>query len=150
MTDTQLIKIDQSLIKQQANHTIKKQVYRACVELITNSDDSYCSMERKKERISNDCIYIDFIRGKNAFLRIQDFAEGLDSNDINKNIGIYGDEISKNKIKKKKRGLWHRGLKEAIFGLGSGEILSIKNDSYYVSSIYQEKKNKKISFQYTC
>jgi len=120
---------------QQADQAIRKDVLRALVEIITNSNDSYSRLEDAGVPISGEII-IDIMRKrKNSVIRVRDFAEGMDDAHMDRVVGTYGEATSGLKEDKHVRGMWGRGLKDAIFGLGYGYVNSIKEDNLYCSSL---------------
>ena len=54
---------------------------------------------------------------------------------MDKVVGTYGEATSGLKEDKHVRGMWGRGLKDAIFGLGYGHVTSIKDNVLYRSSL---------------
>ena len=120
---------------QQADQAIRKDVLRALVEIITNSNDSYSRLEDAGKQASGEII-IDILRKhKNSVIRVRDFAEGLDDVRMDKVVGTYGEATSGMKEDMHVRGMWGRGLKDAIFGLGYGYVNSIREDMLYRSSL---------------
>ncbi len=120
---------------QQADQAIRKDVLRALVEIITNSNDSYSRIEDASSHASGEII-IDILRKhKNSAIRVRDFAEGMNDTHMDKVVGTYGEATSGLKEDKHVRGMWGRGLKDAIFGLGYGYVNSIKADRLYRSSL---------------
>jgi len=120
---------------QQADQAIRKDVMRALVEVITNSNDSYSRLEDAGLHASGEII-IDVLRKhKNSVIRVRDFAEGMDDVRMDRVVGTYGEATSGLKEDKHVRGMWGRGLKDAIFGLGYGYVNSIKDDNLYRSSL---------------
>jgi hypothetical protein len=120
---------------QQADQAIRKDVLRALVEIITNSNDSYSRLEDEGLPASGEII-IDLLRKhKNSVIRVRDFAEGMDDARMDKVVGTYGEATSGMKEDMHVRGMWGRGLKDAIFGLGYGYVNSIKGDTLYSSSL---------------
>ena len=60
---------------QQADQAIRKDVLRALVEIITNSNDSYSRLDDKGVQVGGEII-IDVLRKhKNSVIRVRDFAE---------------------------------------------------------------------------
>ena len=60
---------------QQADQAIRKDILRALVEIITNSNDSYSRLEDAGSHASGEII-IDLLRKhKNSVIRVRDFAE---------------------------------------------------------------------------
>src|SRR5438132_8683119 len=105
---------------QQADQAIRKDVVRALVELITNSNDSY---QRMKDAgvTTTGAIVIELERKhSNSVLRVRDNAEGMTADDLDKKVGRYGEATSGFKEGRSVRGLWGRGLKDSFFGLGHG------------------------------
>jgi len=120
---------------QQADQAIRKDVLRALVEIITNSNDSYSRLEDEGLHASGEII-IDVLRKhKNSVIRIRDFAEGMDDARMDKVVGTYGEATSGMKEDMHVRGMWGRGLKDAIFGLGYGYVNSVRGHTLYRSSL---------------
>jgi len=123
---------------QQADQAIRKDVLRALVEIITNSNDSYSRLEdrgKPASEASGEIIIDVWRKRKNSVIRVRDFAEGLDDVRMDKVVGTYGEATSGLKEDLHVRGMWGRGLKDAIFGLGYGYVNSIRNDTLYRSSL---------------
>src|SRR5258706_56482 len=124
---------------QQADQAIRKDVLRALVEVITNSNDSYSRLEQGGERVSGS-IEIEITRKhKNSMIRIRDFAEGMTASRMDKVVGTYGEATSGLKEDKQVRGMWGRGLKDSIFGLGYGYVRSIKGPYFFSCSLLIKK-----------
>jgi len=120
---------------QQADQAIRKDVFRALVEIITNSNDSYLRLEQASWSVGGE-IYIDVLRKqKNSTLRIWDHAEGMNDSRMDKVVGTYGEATSGIKEDKNVRGMWGRGLKDSIFGLGHGYVRSFKGGNFYSCSL---------------
>jgi hypothetical protein len=66
---------------------------------------------------------------------VRDFAEGMDDAHMDKVVGTYGEATSGLKEDMHVRGMWGRGLKDAIFGLGYGYVNSIQGNFLYRSSL---------------
>jgi len=124
---------------QQADQAIRKDVLRALVEVITNSNDSYSRLEHAGETVSGDIVIEVRRKHHNSIIRVRDFAEGMDDERMDKVVGTYGEATSGLKEDKHVRGLWGRGLKDAIFGLGHGYVRSFKGDYFYSSSLVLKK-----------
>ncbi|HSG42371.1 MAG TPA: hypothetical protein VLA72_04370 [Anaerolineales bacterium] len=120
---------------QQADQAIRKDVLRALVEIITNSNDSYTRLEDAGANVSGEIIIDIWRKRKNSVVRVRDFAEGMDDAHMDKVVGTYGEATSGLKEDKHVRGMWGRGLKDAIFGLGYGYVNSIQGDMLYRSSL---------------
>lgn len=120
---------------QQADQAIRKDVLRALVEIITNSNDSYSRLEDASLPAGGEIIIDILRRHKNSVIRVRDFAEGMDDVRMDRVVGTYGEATSGLKEDMHVRGMWGRGLKDAIFGLGYGYVNSIKEDNIYRSSL---------------
>jgi len=120
---------------QQADQAIRKDVLRALVEIITNSNDSYSRLEDAGAHVSGEIIIDVWRKRKNSIIRVRDFAEGMDDAHMDKVVGTYGEATSGLKEDKHVRGMWGRGLKDAIFGLGYGYVSSIRENYLYRSSL---------------
>jgi len=120
---------------QQADQAIRKDVLRALVEIITNSNDSYTRLEDAGKHVSGEIIIDVWRKRKNSVVRVRDFAEGMDDARMDKVVGTYGEATSGLKDDLHVRGMWGRGLKDAIFGLGYGYVNSIQGDTLYRSSL---------------
>lgn len=120
---------------QQADQAIRKDVLRALVEIITNSNDSYTRLEDAGRHVSGEIIIDVWRKRKNSVVRVRDFAEGIDDIRMDKVVGTYGEATSGLKDDLHVRGMWGRGLKDAIFGLGYGYVNSIQRDTLYRSSL---------------
>ena len=120
---------------QQADQAIRKDVLRALVEIITNSNDSYTRLEDAGKHVSGEIIIDVWRKRNNSVVRVRDFAEGMDDTRMDKVVGTYGEATSGLKDDLHVRGMWGRGLKDAIFGLGYGYVNSIQGDTLYRSSL---------------
>ena len=136
MTRSRKLQYADRVAIQQADQAIRKDVLRALVEIITNSNDSYSRLEDSGVPSSGGEIILDVWRKRgNSIIRVRDFAEGMDDSRMDKVVGTYGEATSGMKEDLHVRGMWGRGLKDAIFGLGYGYVTSIKNDVLYRSSL---------------
>jgi len=120
---------------QQADQAIRKDVLRALVEIITNSNDSYTRLEDAGKKVSGEIIIDVWRKRNNSVVRVRDFAEGMDDARMDKVVGTYGEATSGLKDDLHVRGMWGRGLKDAIFGLGYGYVNSVQGDTLYRSSL---------------
>ena len=135
------------LIKQQAEATIQSLI-DAVVELVTNSDDSYIRLESEGEKHTGQIeIYVSREKGGRVKeFYIKDFAEGMLKENLEKAIA-YGEEVSRFIEGKSVRGLLGRGLKEAILGLGEGEIFTRKNGNSNIAKIWWDDKQRKALYE---
>jgi len=125
------------------SHETIRYLYDAVVELVTNSDDSYKRLERDgsstKRKIK---IRVRRLKGsKCEKLEVTDFAEGMNKQKLEKAL-IFAGEASGFEEGKSVRGLFGRGLKEAIIALGRGEIFSIKNNKLSIAEVWIDKKSQ--------
>lgn len=124
---------------QQADQAIRKDVMRALVEIITNANDSYSRLEDAGVS-SNGEMVIDVLRKhSNSKIVVRDFAEGMTDSRMDKVVGTYGEATSGIKEDKNVRGMWGRGLKDSIFGLGYGYVRSFKGANFYSCSLLLKK-----------
>ena len=113
---------------QQADQAIKKDVVRALVELITNSDDSYRRLESEGHE-ADGRISVDVQRRRSfpSMLAVTDYGEGMDGAMLDRAVGVYAEATSGFTAGAPVRGLFGRGIKDAILGLGEGSIASVVN-----------------------
>ena len=144
-TKTRKIEYDDRIAVQQADQAIRKDLVRALVEIITNANDSYQRMEEQGLEVDGRII-IDIQRKfKDSVIRIRDYAEGMDSDTMDKAVGTYGSETSGFTKGKSVRGLWGRGLKDSIFGLGHGKVYSFKDGQFYQCALFIQSGTPKFS-----
>ncbi len=120
---------------QQADQAIRKDVLRALVEIITNCNDSYARLEHAGQRVNGEIIIDIQRKHKNSVIRVRDYAEGMTDIRMDKVVGTYGEATSGLKEDKHVRGMWGRGLKDSIFGLGYGYVRSFKGANFYSCSL---------------
>jgi len=141
--EPQDLPIDARITIQMSYGTIRY-LYDAIVELVTNSDDSYKRL--KKDGIADKGeirIRVRRLKGsKCERLEVIDFAEGMNKEKLEKAL-IFAGEASGFEEGKSVRGLFGRGLKEAIIALGKGEIYSIKDDKLSIAEVWIDKKANK-------
>jgi hypothetical protein len=124
---------------QQADQAIRKDVMRALVEIITNSNDSYSRLEQAGGSSSGEMIIEIQRKRKNSIIRVRDFAEGMTDKRMDRVVGTYGEATSGIKEDQHVRGMWGRGLKDSIFGLGYGHVRSFKGENFYSCSLLLKK-----------
>jgi hypothetical protein len=129
------LRVTDRAIIQLASSVVRGDPIKSLVELITNSDDSYRRMGASKET-SFGRLSVSFDKSKNT-MTVLDFAEGMDAQAMDESVGTYGSETSGFTNGCSVRGFYGRGLKEAILGLGSGSVQSIKQGYYYECSLYE-------------
>ncbi len=120
---------------QQADQAIRKDVMRALVEIITNANDSYSRLEQAGGVSSGEMIIEVMRKHRNSVIRVRDFAEGMTDRRMDKVVGTYGEATSGLKEDQRVRGMWGRGLKDSIFGLGYGHVRSFKGTRFYSCSL---------------
>jgi hypothetical protein len=122
------VRVANRALLQLANSVIRGDPVRSLVELITNSDDSYRRMGLRNDA-SFGRIIVSLDIGSNT-LTVLDFAEGIDEDQMDECVGTYGSDASGCDQGYSVRGFYGRGLKEAVVGLGSGVIRSIRDGTY--------------------
>lgn len=132
------IRINQRVISEQSQGTIKS-LSDALVELVTNSDDSYRRLEQRgfspEGRIT---VFVHRHRGGVVSeIEVSDWAEGMTLQRIEE-VLEFGADHSGFSEGGNIRGLFGKGLKEAVFALGSGEIESVRNGAFSCVSLWQE------------
>ena len=114
-------------------------IYEACVELITNTEDEYERMNRNSSKYSGEC-RIELKRGNvvnNTVLKIKDKGRGMSAETLKSVLMDHGDRIKSDGAK---RGFNGRGLID-VSAIGDVTIKSIN------SGKYSEARIKHLSFQ---
>ncbi len=124
------VKVDPRLLQQLSTWAIKRDLIRALVELITNSDDSYKRLEEQGTPGSGLIMVRVSRKHKHSIIEVIDEAEGFNAKRMDERIGTYAADTSGFSDGKDVRGLFGRGLKDAILALGKGSIKSIKDGFY--------------------
>lgn len=135
--------INPRIIAQMAKATVRSLI-DAAVELLTNSDDSYRRLEAKGLQISGK-IELFVSREKGGICKsfwVKDCAEGMSREELKKAIE-FGGVTSGFEKGQTVRGLFGRGLKEAIISLGEGEICSIKDNTLNIARVWWDKDKSK-------
>jgi len=138
--------IDSRIVKQSAQATIRNLV-DAAVELITNCDDSYRRPEEQGFKTSGriDLAVSRQKGGRCEIFLVRDYAEGMTREELQKAVR-FGGETSGFEKGRTVRGLFGRGLKEAIISLGEGEIYTIKNNTLNPAKIWWDENEKKAKY----
>jgi len=141
--EPQDLPIDARITIQMSYGTIRY-LYDAIVELVTNSDDSYKRLERDGIADKGEIrIRVRRLKGgKCERLEVIDLSEGMNKEKLEKAL-IFAGETSGFEEGESVRGLFGRGLKEAIIALGKGEIYSIKDDKLSIAEVWIDKKANK-------
>ena len=104
---------------QDAQEAMRSDIYRALVELITNSDDSYARLESREGRRMNGRIRIEIERRQhsNWTLIVRDRAEGMSDKEMKEKLTPIGGQTSEFDSGANVRGLLGRGGRDvAAFG----------------------------------
>ena len=141
------VPIHSRVILEQAKTTIQDLI-DAAVELITNSDDSYKQLEQEKIKHSGEImVYVKRARkGMCKEFWIRDFAEGMKKENLRKAIE-YGAKTSAFHRGRSARGLFGRGLKEAILSLGEGEIFTSKDGILNIARLWWDEKREEALYR---
>lgn len=137
----------QRLIQQMTEGTIRT-ILDAIVELVTNSDDSYKRLEKKGVKKSGkiEVSITRFKGGRCEAIEIRDYAEGMDRGILEKAV-TFGEDSSGFEAGESVRGLFGRGLKEAILSLGQGDIYTFQEGKIEAVRIWWDKR-KQAKFAY--
>lgn len=138
MSKERELQVSSAVAIQNAKATLKRDIVRGLVEVITNSDDSYDRL-RKRGVWSNGKILIEVIRRHyEPVIIVTDFAEGVSAKEMDKKVGGYG--CSSGSLGSfSERRFFMRGLKDAMLGFGFGCVQSIKDGLLSVCSLRIEK-----------
>lgn len=120
--------LEDEVALEQAKGTISN-LYDAIVELVTNSDDSYSSIEQEGKDVSGKIeILVKKFKGRKLLeLAVNDEASGMTPEKLEKVIR-YGKKTSDLFLGKSVRGFFGRGLKESIIALGDGKIFTVSEN----------------------
>jgi len=137
------IKHHSRTLRQGAEQAIRKDIIRAIVELITNCDDSYNDMEKAGHKHSGKIIIDVGTIKKKKSIRIRDEAEGMSLEKLVRVLKVYGGMQSSSYKKEGayNRGLFGRGLKDSIMGMGEAKIISFHGG--YFSIVKVTRKGEK-------
>jgi hypothetical protein len=116
-----------------------RDVYDALVELVTNSDDSYHRLFRKRA-VPEDggpilIEYLEQRKGQPSFIIVHDRAEGMALQEMRDKLGNVGPKQSE----EGDRGFMARGAKDCT-ELGPMVVESIKDDAYYKCELTPDAK----------
>ncbi|MFH0989225.1 MAG: hypothetical protein V1799_04315 [bacterium] len=134
------IQADPRHIVRSVNTAMQGNTIRALVELITNADDSYCSLE-DSGKLHSGLIEIIYRKGGYCcYFAVRDEAEGMSRDDIKRSFGekSYGAATSGLKEGKHRRGYFGQGAKDALAGMKDGRIVTIKDDLLTECRVYIE------------
>lgn len=131
--------ITQRLASQQSMATIRS-IPDAVVELVTNSDDSYKTMDEGGKSVQKLIrIFVHRLKGgKCKELKVIDFAAGMTKDKLEEALK-FGGKTSGFEAGRSVRGLFGKGLKEVIIRLGEGEIYTIKDNRLSAVKMWFEK-----------
>jgi sensor histidine kinase regulating citrate/malate metabolism len=112
-----------------ADQAIRHDLLKGLIELITNSDDSYARLERNGAK-ADGRIELEVnrrTRTKSTVIRVIDWAEGMNDDELERNVD-YGEDTSG----QSGRGVFGMGLKDTIIAFGGeGTITSFKDGKTY-------------------
>jgi hypothetical protein len=130
----------------QAKGTISNLV-DAIIELVTNSDDSYSSIEQEGRNTTGKIeIYVKKSKSGNCQeVQVSDEASGMTPDKL-ENVICYGRKTSELYAGKSARGFFGRGLKESILALGSGEILTVAEGKKTHGQYYYDFDKNKLTW----
>jgi len=136
--------LEDEVALEQAKGTISN-VVDAIVELMTNSDDSYSSIEQEHGSASGRIdIFVNKLKGgRLKELKIADSATGMSPSKLEKVI-CYGKKTSETFSGKSVRGFFGRGLKESIIALGTGEITTVAASKRTHGKYYYDYEKAKL------
>ncbi|MFZ2177684.1 MAG: ATP-binding protein [Rhodococcus sp. (in: high G+C Gram-positive bacteria)] len=114
-------------------------IEKALVELITNSDDSYSRLEKRGAQVTGR-IDIRYERHQSgAILQVTDQAEGMSFDQASRILTYGGAHSPLSRGEGDGRGYFGRGLKQAVFGLGSGLLETIKDGRLTRIELFREE-----------
>ena len=117
--------------RQDMEKAMGRNIERALVELITNSDDSYRDLEKENKQVSCK-IRIEIERRKKrqpSIVIVRDRARGMNRCEMYYKLGGLGERTSGHEKGKARRGLHGRGAKD-VAAFGTVHFESIKNGEY--------------------
>ena len=128
-----------------ANDAIQNDFMKGLVEIVTNSDDSYCKLERLGKTTSGkiDITLIRRTKTGRSLLRVRDLAEGMDSDRMEQVLGNYGSQTSGEGA----RGVFGMGLKDTINAFGKGTIQSIRDGRLYRCTLELRERDQLEMFE---
>lgn len=141
------IKHHSRALRQDAEQAIRKDIIRALVELITNSNDSYNDLEKAGHKHSGKIIIdVGTIRKKKT-VRIRDEAKGMSLEKLVEVLSVYAgiQSSSYNDDATFNRGLFGRGLKDSIMGLGEAKVVSFHAGHFSVVNVTLDKNEYYVS-----
>ncbi|HXE74741.1 MAG TPA: hypothetical protein VNN18_03755 [Candidatus Xenobia bacterium] len=121
---------------QQADQAIKRDVVRALIELVTNSDDSYRRLEQQGKSVCGEIRILVRRKWKESQVGVADCAEGMTGEVLDQRVGVYAEDTSGFSAGADVRGFFGRGLKDSIIGLGNGSVYSISDGSLHKCSLF--------------
>ncbi len=127
------IKAGKRAFKMLADQAIGNDLLKGLLELITNADESYARLEasgaKKDGRIEIEVARRP--RKNQTIIRVIDWAEGMDEQQLEKSVGGYGEDTSG----QVGRGVFGMGLKDTINAFGEGTITSFRDGKKYCCSL---------------
>ncbi|TSA24004.1 hypothetical protein D4R71_07680 [bacterium] len=140
-----MMTINKGVIKASDSHTlrnirtaIQNDVFRALVELITNSDDSYLRLEEFGTNVKAEIEILYKNDGNLCRFGVRDFAEGMSYETIFSSFTEYGTTTSGFREGGSVRGYFGQGAKDALISMIEGEINTFYNGEYIKCKLYIE------------
>jgi hypothetical protein len=135
------IQADQRHLVRSVQTAMRGNAIRALVELITNSDDSYCDLEDSRNKPAG---LIEILYKKDGYcchFAIRDEAEGMSREEMKNSFGekSYGAATSGLKEGKRRRGYFGQGAKDALAGMRDGRIVTVKDDLLTECRVFIER-----------
>ena len=137
--------MERGIIEADPRHTVRRirtamqgNTIRALVELITNSDDSYITLEEKQKSCKGTIEILYKKEGYCGAFAVRDYAEGMSLEEVRNGFKKYGAATSGMKMGKRVRGYFGQGAKDALAGMVDGKICSFKNDKFVECKLFIE------------
>jgi hypothetical protein len=135
------IQADQRHMVRSVQTAMQGNAIRALVELITNSDDSYCDLEDFGNKPSGLIEVLYRKDGYSCHFAVRDEAEGMSREEMKNSFGekSYGAATSGLKEGKRRRGYFGQGAKDALAGMKDGKIVTIQDNLLTECRVYIER-----------
>ena len=131
------VPMDKRLVRQLSQATVKDPI-DAIVELVTNSHDAYT----RSGYMGDIDILMKLMPKGGHLLAVRDEACGMSYDQLMKAL-VFGGRTSGQKVGSGIRGLFGRGLKEAILGLGRGSVITCCNGEVSKLYLFSEDGNSR-------
>ena len=114
-------------------------VIRALVELIINSDDSYCILEDDNEPHKGTIEVLYKKDGYRGLFAVRDHAAGMSREKVKEGFEKYGELTSGMKAGKSVRGYFGHGAKDALAGMLNGRFYTFNDNQFVMCKLFIEK-----------